>query len=220
MHCLALLMSCALILQIHVASAEELHCDAGGPYHGAPELPIRFDGTGSASGGATISSYEWEFGDGDTGDGALIDHAYSLEGFYTVTLTTTEESGASHVCHTTAEVFGGCPTPLCDAGGPYSGSAGSSIMFDGTGSSMPGGTIVSYEWSFGDGEWAQGVSTQHIYQTSGIYTVTLVVTADQAETSVCTTTADVTPVATDQGTWGQVKRLFRASVPWLRRLGL
>jgi PKD repeat protein len=55
---------------------------------------VTFDGTGSkASDGSTISTYDWEFGDGTTGTGIKPVHAYTRSGPYTVTLTVKETTG-------------------------------------------------------------------------------------------------------------------------------
>ena len=50
--------------------------------------------------------------------------------------------------------------------------------FDGSASYDPNGTIVSYEWGFGDGNTGSGETTSHHYATPGTYTVTLTVTDD------------------------------------------
>lgn len=81
--------------------------------------------------------------------------------------------------------------PVCDAGGPHFAFLGMPIQFDGTGSHAPGGAIVSYAWSFGDGTTATGPTPEHIYMTIDLFTVTLTVTDDRNATSSCTTTADV-----------------------------
>lgn len=41
--------------------------------------------------------------------------------------------------------------PEANAGGPYHGMTGNAVQFTGTGSWDPDGTIVSYQWNFGDG---------------------------------------------------------------------
>ncbi len=48
--------------------------------------------------------------------------------------------------------------------------------FDGTGSSAPGGSIVSWSWDFGDGSSGSGSVVTHTYGAPGTYTVTLTVT--------------------------------------------
>jgi PKD repeat protein len=49
---------------------------------------LRFDGGCSvAPGGAQITAYEWNFGDGMTGNGRTVDHTYAAAGTYPVTLT-------------------------------------------------------------------------------------------------------------------------------------
>src|SRR5207253_1262144 len=48
-------------------------------------------------------------------------------------------------------------SPIAEAGGPYTGTAGEAIQFDGSGSFDPDGVIVDYAWAFGDGGTASGV---------------------------------------------------------------
>ncbi|WP_456486561.1 NosD domain-containing protein, partial [Candidatus Alkanophaga liquidiphilum] len=50
-----------------------------------------------------------------------------------------------------------------------------SVTFDASSSYDPDGTIVSYEWDFGDGTTASGVVVTHAYSAAGSYTVTLTV---------------------------------------------
>lgn len=47
--------------------------------------------TSTSTGG---ESYAWDFGDGSTGAGATVDHAYTANGSYIVELTVTNESGS------------------------------------------------------------------------------------------------------------------------------
>ncbi len=62
-----------------------------------------------------------------------------------------------------------------------SGESPLSVTFSGNGSSDSDGTIVQYQWDFGDGWTAQGASTSHTYTAPGIYLATLTVTDDDGE---------------------------------------
>ncbi len=57
---------------------------------------------------------------------------------------------------------------------------GSATAFDGSASHDPDGTVVRYDWSFGDGTSAlnAGAKPTHVYAKAGTYTVTLTVTDD------------------------------------------
>ena len=61
------------------------------------------------------------------------------------------------------------------------GSAGSFTQFDASGAADPDGTIVSYDWDFGDGTdlLDGGPTPQHLYTVPGTYTVTLIVTDNE-----------------------------------------
>jgi DNA-binding beta-propeller fold protein YncE len=61
------------------------------------------------------------------------------------------------------------------------GSAGAATQFDASGAADPDGTIVRYDWDFGDGTLLAdgGPSPQHVYTLPGTYTVTLVVTDNE-----------------------------------------
>jgi sugar lactone lactonase YvrE len=65
--------------------------------------------------------------------------------------------------------------------GAAPGSAGSFTQFDASGAADPDGTIVRYDWDFGDGTQLLdgGPSPQHRYEEAGTYTVTLVVTDNE-----------------------------------------
>ncbi len=56
---------------------------------------VDFDGTASSDPDGTIVSYSWDFGDGHAGSGATPSHQYAAVGTYSVTLTVTDDDGAS-----------------------------------------------------------------------------------------------------------------------------
>ena len=59
---------------------------------------------------------------------------------------------------------------------PTTGKAPLPVAFKGDASSDPDGTIVSYAWSFGDGNVSTAVNPSHTYATEGTYTARLTVT--------------------------------------------
>ena len=143
----------------------------GGPYSGVAGEAISFDGSGSFDPDGTIISYEWGFGDGSYGSGEAPSHTYSAGGTYVVSLTVTDDRGASSTNHTSVDVralpneacmianYRGCEAPLevefiaCDSGPGY-----------------------TYRWDFGD--MKSGSSSKVIYHTytkPGTYIATLTV---------------------------------------------
>jgi PKD repeat protein len=86
--------------------------------------------------------------------------------------------------------------PVADAGGPYTGSVGIPVAFDGTGSSDPDGNALTYSWDFdatdGIGADATGPSPSHTYSATGTFTVTLTVPDDDAAPLSNTDTATAT----------------------------
>jgi PKD repeat protein len=127
-----------------------------------------------------LCTYTWNFGDGTTGTGRIVSKQYRVFGNMPVTLTVTDPRGAQAV--RTQNVLVIAPTPpvaVIDVTPSVGQVVGQDIFFSGSRTTSPTGrTIVSYEWSFGDGTTASGVTTSHRYSTQGNYTVTLKVTDD------------------------------------------
>jgi len=83
--------------------------------------------------------------------------------------------------------------PLADAGGPYSGEAGTTlIQFDGSGSSDPDDDALTFAWDFGDGNGAAEMMPTHTYASAGNFEVTLVVNDGQADSDPAVTSAAIT----------------------------
>ena len=80
--------------------------------------------------------------------------------------------------------------PVAKANGPYSGTKGTVINFNNSGSNDTDGTIVSYSWDFGDGGTSPLANPTHAYSTSGNFIATLTVIDDKGAKS--TDTAQVT----------------------------
>ena len=87
--------------------------------------------------------------------------------------------------------------PVADAGPDQTADEGALVAFDGTGTTDPDGIadIVSYEWTFGDGDIGSGIAPTHTYDDNGVYLVTLTVEDTAGETSQDTMTVTVENVS-------------------------
>ena len=66
-----------------------------GPDQVVNETLVSFDGSGSTDTDGTINTYRWYFGDGSSALGAVVNHNYTSNGIYNVTLNVTDNDGAS-----------------------------------------------------------------------------------------------------------------------------
>lgn len=74
------------------------------------DLACSFDATGSSDPNGPIVAYAWDFGDGTTATGALVDHRFATPGLYTVTLTVTDDVGVSDQAIRAVDVRGSTRT--------------------------------------------------------------------------------------------------------------
>jgi PKD repeat protein len=173
-----------------------LWADPNGPYFGSAGSEIQFDGSGSQDHrGEPITSYAWDFDDTYTGTGPNPTHTYDTAGTYAVCLTVSTDSGRSDRNCTTAYINGTNQPPVANPNGPYSGSEGSAVTFDGSGSSDPDGGALTYNWDFGDSNTGTGASPSHTYADDGIYNVCLTVTDPGGLSDSDCTSADIANVA-------------------------
>ena len=63
--------------------------------NGIVPLLVNFDGSGSHDPDGAIVSYDWDFGDSTIDSGDIVSHTFSDPGVYTVTLTVTDDQGAT-----------------------------------------------------------------------------------------------------------------------------
>jgi len=142
-----------------------------------PEAPVQFDASASSDADGVIVAYAWDLGDGAVGAGPMVEHAFPEPGLYSVTLTVTDDDGATR--QRTLAVFVS-PTPDQAPQARFVPTAasievGEIVWLDASSSSVAVGAIERYEWSFGDGSAAAGVTVGHSYSVAGSYTVTLAV---------------------------------------------
>lgn len=158
-------------------------------------LACDFDASGSSDDDG-ITTYAWDFGDGQAGTGATPAHAYGVPGSYLVTLTVTDTASQTDDAQDTVEATAP-PGPNDPPQAAFTFSCTyMTCSFDASTSWDPDGTIASYAWDFGDGGSASGVAPQHTYDSPGEHMVTLTVTDDDGATDEAIQT--VTPTQPPQ----------------------
>lgn len=172
-----------------------------------PGDPVTFVATDSYDLYGEVVSYRWDFGDGGIGWGQTTTHTYSEHGTYYALLTVTNSSGKTAQTRlqinvkpgrmkdpdengSAGQAEGRRPLALIILSDGIScginARVGDTIRFSGEMSRPVIGSIVSYEWDFGDGHTASGSNVRHQYTRPWTYTVTLTVTDEEGNQGVAT----------------------------------
>ncbi|MEI8116956.1 MAG: PKD domain-containing protein [Flavobacteriia bacterium] len=123
--------------------------------------------------GSVISTYAWDFGNGDQGT-SQTDSSQFSEGAHTVNLTVTTVDGCTNTITKEITVIEG---PNAAFSAVYNAGLNAQVFTDE--STILTGNINQYEWNYGDAspnEFIQNAT--HSYQVAGSYLVTLTVTSD------------------------------------------
>jgi len=160
------------------------------PATGVEGQSITFDGSGSFDSNGTILSYDWDFGDGNNATGDITTHVFTA-GAYNVTLTVTDDSGNTDAATHSIQIAASNVPPTAVISGATNGTEGIAMTFDGSGSMDPDGTIVNYDWNFGDNTAGAGINVNHSF-AAGTYTITLQVTDDLGATDSVSLTINIT----------------------------
>jgi PKD repeat protein len=99
-------------------------------------LAASFNGTSSSDSDGTIASYAWDFGDGATSTAAQPNHTYAAAGSYQVTLTVTDDDGATDAVTKAVTIS----VPV----GPLAEDAFGRTVTDGWGTADTGGAWTRY----------------------------------------------------------------------------
>jgi probable HAF family extracellular repeat protein len=167
---------------------------------------VALDASASTDREGPIAAYSWNFGDGSAvATGVTTSHTYSTAGSFSVTLTVTDNNGATGAANRTITVTTNAPPVAAFTATPASGLTPLTVALDASSSSDPDGSIAGYEWTFGDGATGTGPTTQHIYVNAGSFQVTLKVTDDRG--AVSTASKSITVVSGTAAAWYSVTEI-------------
>jgi PKD repeat protein len=161
---------------------------------------VTFDASAAADPDGTIVSYSWDFGDATTGQGKTVTHRYKAAGTYKVTLTVTDDKGATSSAFQNLVVKEQPAPPnqpplVTFSFTPANPKVNEPVEFDASGSTDDG-EIVRYEWDFGDGQTGEGKTATHTYKAAGTFTVKLTLTDDRGAKNSLSRTITVVEVTT------------------------
>lgn len=138
-------------------------------------------------------TYEWSFGDGATGSGRFVGHAYSTVGTFRVSLTVTDAAGSRASVSKSVTVAAVAAPTVTLTFAPATPAPSSQVTFNAVATPAAGHSIAQYVWDFGDGETrttTTGLATK-TYSTAGTYPVSVTVTDDLGQTGSALVSVEV-----------------------------
>jgi len=162
---------------------------------------VNYDATASSDPDGILAKYEWDLdGNGtyetSTGTTPTTTKTYATAATPTIRLRVTDNNGATATATRVITVQNRLPTASFTAT-PSTVVSGSTVTFNGSGSTDPDGTIAKYEWDFdGNGSYETSTGTTAIatktMPTAGTINVGLRVTDNNGGTATTTRAVTVT----------------------------
>lgn len=156
---------------------------------GNAPLTVQFDASDSSG---QIDTYNWNFGDGQTGIGQVVTHTYENPGSYQASLTVVGPGGQA-TANVTINVTQRPDAPTAAfTSNITSGTVPLTVELNASTSS---GQIDTYNWNFGDGQTGNGATISHTFTTAGTYTVQLTVTGTGGSNTTSINISATDPIA-------------------------
>ncbi|MCF8256859.1 MAG: PKD domain-containing protein [Flavobacteriales bacterium] len=151
------------------------------------EPSLFVDASTTASG--SVVDWAWDFGDGNTSTLQHPENTYTSAGSYTTTLTVTSDNGCINSTSSDATVHV-LPAPAFQS---VAVCQGLETPFTNS-STIPNGTIASYQWTFGDLSSSTLSDPVHTYLVAGIYPAMLIAVSDEGCEAEVTQDVEVFPL--------------------------
>lgn len=180
---------------------------------GQAPVTINFSGSSSSDPDGSISGYHWTINNGAAHDGSDWAYEFTEAGTFVVTLTVTDDKGASTEDSITVTIsHNAAPIAYIQADN-LTGKAPLTVHFDGAGSNDADGQISSWSWNFGDGGSGQGAAVSHEF-SAGTYNVVLTVEDDSGMTGKATVTVNAESNSQPQITDFSSDKTIVDNPPW------
>ncbi|HXL35496.1 MAG TPA: PKD domain-containing protein, partial [Gemmatimonadales bacterium] len=151
-------------------------------------LACSFASTSTDPDGSVVA-WSWSFGDGATATIENPSHTYAAGGTYTVSITVSDNNGATG---TTSQAVTVAPANTSPTAAFTEICTALTCTYAST-STDPDGSVVAWSWTFGDGATATVANPSHTYGAGGTYTVSLTVTDNSGGTGSTSHNVTVTP---------------------------
>ncbi len=170
-------------------------------FSACPGEEVVLNGRDSSDSDGEIVRYSWNFGDGSPSEeGMEVRHTWNFIGRYMVVLEVDDGRGVSNSRAQTSGIIVVNEPPIANAGADRIVSPGEDVLFDGSASKDQDGSVVSFQWDFGDGNISEKIGDRnlkfekvsHKYETPGEYNARLTVFDDSG--SKCDFAQDVAKV--------------------------
>ncbi|HNQ28784.1 MAG TPA: PKD domain-containing protein [Methanolinea sp.] len=144
---------------------------SGTPLTGHVPLPVQFSDMSTG----VITSYLWDFGDGNSSTDSDPYHIYGAPGSYNVSLTVENDGGSNTTDAEHYITVTNAPPVSSFSANITTGVVPLPVLFTDESS---GEGITNWTWTFGDGGTSAVASPGYVYSTPGTYSVTLTVQND------------------------------------------
>jgi PKD repeat protein len=135
-----------------------------------PANGLQVNFSDASTGSNTITSWVWDFGDGNSSTLQNPSHSYSHEGTYDVCLIIHDVHGCSDSVCQSIVIYAGT-APVCHAA--FTASVGTNGETFFTNTSTGTGLHTSYYWTFGEGTGSSDENPHFTFSHSGHFTVCL-----------------------------------------------
>lgn len=134
---------------------------------------VQFTNTSTIPPGNTIVSYTWNLGNGVTSNQVNPTNTYTSQGPFTITLGATSDQGCSSSATNTLGIY---PPPVVTFSADNV-CFGDNTQFTNT-TTIPSGTLVAFDWDFGDGTVSTNPNPVHTFTAPGPYVISFSATSN------------------------------------------